>query len=420
MVYGDPGQQSAPKPSAPAAAAGTTEADDDVVSTILPSFATGESGPHQPKLDSKMTQPPKDYTEAALLRGMETAGRNIDDEELRLAMKENGIGRPSTRAAIIETLFKRNYIRRDKKRLLPTPTGIELIGLIKNPTLKSAELTGQWERKLRQIEKGELSSEAFLGELTQLVRDMVQEVQNERGGRMISAGSAESELRVKSEELRVDGAGPTKRTTASAPPSTLNSKPLTPNSLEKGLGACPACKTGHILRGKTAFGCARFREGCQFRLPTELLGKKFSDPQIKALLGKGRTPLMKGFVAGDGGKFDAALVLNARHEPELLPAAASTPSTATDPGQIPCPVCRLGTMLRGKAAYGCSRFRDDCQFRVPFEWGGKALTDTQMKQLLRRGETGVIKGFVSPKNGKKYDAALKIIEGRVGPVFGQA
>ena len=205
----------------------------------------------------------------------------------------------------------------------------------------------------------------------------------------------------------------------SGKPSLSRPKPLTLNSPEKGLGACPACNTGHILRGKTAFGCARFREGCQFRLPTELLGKKFSDPQIKALLGKGRTPLMKGFVAGDGGKFDAALVLNARHEPELLPAAASTPSTAADPGQIPCPVCRLGTMLRGKAAYGCSRFRDDCQFRVPFEWGGKALTDTQLKQLLRRGETGVIKGFVSPKNGKKYDAALKIIEGRVAPVFGQ-
>ena len=152
VVYGDPTQQTAPKPTPPAGANATgAEDNDDVVSTVLPSFTKGESGPHQPRLESKMTQPPKDYTEASLLRGMETAGRNIDDDELRLAMKENGIGRPSTRAAIIETLFKRNYIRRDKKRLLPTPTGVELIGLIRNPTLKSAELTGQWEKKLRQM-----------------------------------------------------------------------------------------------------------------------------------------------------------------------------------------------------------------------------------------------------------------------------
>ncbi|WP_239691782.1 topoisomerase C-terminal repeat-containing protein [Hymenobacter coccineus] len=147
-------------------------------------------------------------------------------------------------------------------------------------------------------------------------------------------------------------------------------------------------------------------------------GKKFSDPQIKALLSKGRTPIMKGFAGPDGQKFDAALGLDAQHQPVLLPAAESKPTTATDPGQIPCPVCKLGTMLRGSSAYGCSRFREDCQFRVPFAWGGKELTDTQLKQLLRRGETGVIKGFVSAKTGKKYDAALKVDEGRVVPVFG--
>ena len=150
VVYGDPTQQAAPKPApAPGAVGVPTEGDDDAVSTVLPNFVKGESGPHDPRLESKMTQPPKDYTEATLLRGMETAGRNIDDEELRQAMKENGIGRPSTRAAIIETLFKRNYIKREKKRIIPTPTGVELIGLIRNPTLKSAELTGQWEHKLR-------------------------------------------------------------------------------------------------------------------------------------------------------------------------------------------------------------------------------------------------------------------------------
>ncbi len=413
VVYGDPAQQAAPKP-APAAGekpGAPAPEEDDVVSTVLPAFIKGENGPHAPRLDSKTTQPPKDYTEASLLRGMETAGRNIDDEELRLAMKENGIGRPSTRAAIIETLFKRNYIRREKKRLLPTPTGIELIGLIRNPTLKSAELTGQWEHKLRQIERGELTSEQFLGELTGLVREMVQEVKTDASGRAVTSGSAETAPAPR------PGGGPAQPAAGGAAAKGKGQPPPTGGPPEKGLGPCPACQIGQVLRGKTAFGCARFREGCQFRLPVDMQGKKFSDPQIRALLAKGRTPLMKGFVGPDGQKFDAALGLDAQHRPVLLPAAESKPATPTDPGQIPCPVCRLGTMLRGSSAYGCSRFREDCQFRVPFAWGGKALTETQLKQLLRRGETGVIKGFVSAKTGKKYDAALKIDEGRVVPVF---
>ncbi|QKG53040.1 topoisomerase C-terminal repeat-containing protein [Hymenobacter sp. BRD67] len=356
-----------------------------------------------------MTQPPKDYTEASLLRGMETAGRNIDDEELRQAMKESGIGRPSTRAAIIETLFKRNYIRREKKRLLPTPTGVELIGLIRNPTLKSAELTGQWEKKLRQIERNELPSDQFLEELKGLVREMVQEVKLDRSGRAVTATSATS-----SQAAATPGS-PQK--VASPPASAVAGQKPAGAGPANGLGACPMCKVGHVLRGKTAFGCARFREGCQFRLPAEILGKKLSDSQVKSLLAKGRTQLIKGFVTGAGEKIDGALTLDARHQPELLPAAESKPTTATDPGQIPCPVCKLGTMLKGSSAFGCSRFREDCQFRVPFEWGGKKLTDAQLRQLLRRGETGVIKGFLSAKTGKKYDAALKVEEGRVVPVF---
>ena len=139
---------------------------------------------------------------------------------------------------------------------------------------------------------------------------------------------------------------------------------------------------------------------------------------MKALLAKGRTPVMKGFVGADGQKFDAAIGLDTAFQPTLQLVAESKPGATPDSGQIPCPVCKLGTMLKGKAAYGCSRFREDCQFRVAFEWGGKVLTETQLKQLLRRGETGVIKGFLSAKTGKKYDAALKVEDGRVVPVFG--
>ena len=143
---------------------------------VLPSFTKGESGPHTPGLTEKWTQPPKQYTEATLLRAMETAGKLVDDEELRDAMKENGIGRPSTRASIIETLFKRNYIRREKKNIVATTTGIELIGIIRNELLKSAELTGRWEKKLRDIERKEYDAKTFIAELKEMLQQIVNDV----------------------------------------------------------------------------------------------------------------------------------------------------------------------------------------------------------------------------------------------------
>ncbi|MBO5921419.1 MAG: DNA topoisomerase 3 [Bacteroidaceae bacterium] len=156
--------------------AGETTDDDKEKENILPEFTIGESGPHTPGLAEKWTQPPKNYTEATLLRAMETAGKLVEDEELRDAMKENGIGRPSTRAAIIETLFKRNYIRREKKNIVATPTGIELIGLIRNELLKSAELTGQWEKKLRDIEKRQYEAKTFIEELKAMLNEVVNDV----------------------------------------------------------------------------------------------------------------------------------------------------------------------------------------------------------------------------------------------------
>ncbi|MBR4482589.1 MAG: DNA topoisomerase III, partial [Paludibacteraceae bacterium] len=158
---------------------------------ILPEFTVGESGPHTPQLAEKMTQPPKYYTEASLLRAMETAGKTVDDDELRDLMKENGIGRPSTRAAIIETLFKRNYIVRDKKRILATQTGIELIDTIENELLKSATLTGMWEKKMRDIEHGTYSMETFMGELKDMVREVTLAVKASKGKAIISSQEAQ-------------------------------------------------------------------------------------------------------------------------------------------------------------------------------------------------------------------------------------
>ena len=156
--------------------AGEQADDKEEKENFLPSFTVGESGPHTPGLTEKWTQPPKHYTEATLLRALETAGKLVDNEELRDAMKENGIGRPSTRAAIIETLFKRNYIKREKKNIVATPTGIELIGTIRNELLKSAELTGQWEKKLRDIEKRQYEAKTFIEELKAMLNDVVRDV----------------------------------------------------------------------------------------------------------------------------------------------------------------------------------------------------------------------------------------------------
>mgnify|MGYP002946026232 FL=1 len=238
-----------------AAAADTDEAKAADEERTLPEFVKGESGPHRPDLAQKMTQPPKPYTEATLLRAMETAGRTVDNEELRDALKENGIGRPSTRAAIIETLFRRNYIRRQRKTLLATPTGVALIGIIKEELLKSAELTGIWERKLRLIEHGGYSAPQFIGELKDMVSDIVRQV------------LADNENR------RLDTAPDAARTLPPRLQAALRAEqaaegPAAPRPRRIRAGsACPACGQGKVIKGRTAYGCSRWKEGCTWRKP---------------------------------------------------------------------------------------------------------------------------------------------------------
>ncbi|MCQ2272416.1 MAG: DNA topoisomerase 3 [Bacteroidales bacterium] len=180
----DPGWRVVIKVEKETEKSGKNGSDDDEKNaevTTLPIFTIGEHGPHEPKLAEKWTKPPKPYTEATLLRAMETAGKLVDDDSLREAMKENGIGRPSTRAAIIETLFKRNYIKKERKSLEPTETGLELVRLIRNELLKSAELTGIWEKKLREIEQGKYPATQFIAELKQMVNEIVIQVLSDNG-----------------------------------------------------------------------------------------------------------------------------------------------------------------------------------------------------------------------------------------------
>lgn len=222
---------------------------------VLPLFTIGENGPHTPDLNEKWTQPPKLYTEATLLRAMETAGKLVDNDELRDALKENGIGRPSTRAAIIETLFKRRYIRKERKNLVATDTGIELIQLIHEELLKSAELTGIWEKKLREIEKKNYDARTFLEELKQMVCDLVHQVLSDSSNRRVTVTEATEEKKPqeKKKRERKPATSQTKKRTDTESSDSLIGTP------------CPLCGKGTLIKGKTAYGCSEWKNGCTFR-----------------------------------------------------------------------------------------------------------------------------------------------------------
>lgn len=246
------------------------EADED---KIMPAFVEGEKGPHEPFIHQGKTTPPKPYTEATLLRAMETAGKQVEDEEMRELLKDNGIGRPSTRANIIETLFRRRYIEKKKKNIIATPTGIDLIDTIQNELLKSAELTGDWERKLRLIEKGEYELDVFKKELFQMVRELTDEVifnSYRRTIQLVSEKPAEE---------------PKKERAPRKPKEKIALDTLD----------CPKCKSNKLMIGKTAIGCSNFKE-CGFKVPFEILNKKLTENQLIELITKGKTGVIKGIL----------------------------------------------------------------------------------------------------------------------------
>jgi DNA topoisomerase-3 len=259
---------------------------------LMPLFEEGESGPHEPRIHHGKTSPPKAYTEATLLRAMETAGKQVDDEELREMLKDNGIGRPSTRANIIETLFRRNYIERKKKNIFATQTGVDLIDTIQNELLKSPELTGNWERKLRLIEKGEYQMETFKQELIQMVIDITKEVKTNAYHKTISIATESNET-VKTEK-------PKKEAKPKVPKEDVIIEAL----------HCPKCKTQLLKKGSTAYGCANFKV-CGFKIPFEILGKSLSDKQVYDLLSKGQTAKIKGLqIPGSENLTEAKLIMD--------------------------------------------------------------------------------------------------------------
>ncbi len=265
-------QTSTPQPNNPQPSSSEDDDKRDEERT-LPTFVKGESGSHTPTLTEKWTTPPKYYTEATLLRAMETAGKFVDDETLRAALKENGIGRPSSRAGIIETLFKRHYIRRERKNLIATATGIELIDIIHEELLKSCELTGIWEKKLRDIEHKKYEAADFINELKQQVTEIVYDVLRDNSNRRVTITTDEDLKKAKKKKTAAPKKAAAKSAATSSTASTKNAaaspQPATsePSADDSIIGTtCPVCGKGTIIKGKTAYGCSNWKNGCTYRV----------------------------------------------------------------------------------------------------------------------------------------------------------
>jgi DNA topoisomerase-3 len=347
------------------------ETDDD---KVLPAFKEGEKGPHQPTLLEKMTKAPAYYTEASLLRAMETAGKQVDDDELRELMKANGIGRPSTRANIIETLFRRKYTYRRKKQVLPTELGIQLIDTIKNELLISAELTGQWEKRLKEIELGNDSPKPFIQDMKKMVDELVTEVRMENNVKRFTA-SANTSYPKSAGKSKVKKKTYKKSNKSSAPKVSMK---------------CPKCTKGIVVKGNARYGCSQYNSGCDFAVPFVFMDKKISDNQVKRLVEKGSTVKLKGFKSSDG-KVDGMIVIG--EDKQLLFNPVESPSAnvqkaSSKPAEMPtCPTCQKGKLIKGNAAYGCSLWKKGCNFKYSFvdikkKAAGKKLTKDLFLKII--------------------------------------
>ena len=349
----------------------TDDADDD--KQELPAFTVGDGGSHEPDMKSGETRPPRHYNENSLLAAMETAGRLVEDEELRDALKARGLGTPATRAAIIETLLRRRYIRRDKKALLATDLGRYLIALIQNPILKSPEMTGEWEARLHEIEAGGRDAASFMSEIEKFTRDVIDGSDRDR--------------------LDHDGIGP-----------------------------CPKCG-GDIVEGRRGFGCSKWRDGCDYVLWKEYEGHTIPQRQARELIQR-RISLRPVQLAGEA----VVLALNGEarlthiampqreHQRDAKPPKArpvkrpSVREPKTESAST-CPLC-ASRMVEKETSYSCAAWRTGCSFAIEKKIAGKKISKAMARKLLTKGRTQVLKGFTS-KSNKPFAARLKLEDGRV-------
>ncbi len=365
----------------------------------LPDFRPGESGPHEPLVRRGETTPPKSYTEASLLGAMETAGKLVDDDQLREALRERGLGTPATRAAIIEMLIHRGYIVRDQKILTATDPGRYLIALVQDRNLKSPELTGEWEASLRGIERGEGDPRRFMEEIVKYTREVI------RSG----------------ESLTTD---------------------------ESRLGDCPRCGRP-VIEGKRGFGCSGWRDGCPFVLWREFQGHSLTIEQIRTLLqhrvllsplpspDKDKVPVILQLLdSGDLSKIPVPVgkprgpaVRNARRSSsgrKGTRAANKAPAYKESPAESkadlhevslgPCPLCKANVVEQDKS-FRCRDWRNGCKFTIWKTIAGKRISARTAQALLRDGTSPKLKGFAS-KSGRSFDARLKLDGGEVRFDFG--
>jgi len=343
-----------------------TQADGDQEddNQMMPVMEEGESGPHEPEVISRMTKPPKRFTEATLLKRMETAGKLVDDEDMREAMKQRGLGTPATRAAIIETLIARKYVRRQKKQLLSTEAGRHLLTLIRDPRLLSAELTGDWEARLKEIESGKGDPEAFMEGIKEHARELVV------------------------------------------------SRTLTAE--EGGLGPCPLCE-GAVIEGRTDFGCSQWKQGCSFVITRDAAGATLDKALVRELLDLGHTLQAVPIKQEDGTPGLAMLHLSKNGE-ITAKAVKSGKKANGDKSLGTCPVCGGDVVVKPKL-YVCVNESKGCPLRIWKTMAKRTITQAMVKQLLTEGITEPITDFTS-KAGKPFTARLALKEGQVEMVFG--
>jgi DNA topoisomerase-3 len=367
----------------------------------LPVFKPGESGPHEPFVRRGETTPPKPYTEGTLLGAMETAGKLVDDEQLKEALKERGLGTPATRAAIIETLLQRGYIIREKKALAATDLGRYLIALVQDRGLKSPELTGEWEAKLREIERGRLDPRQFMTEIARYT------------GEVIRSGDAPA----------IDATR---------------------------LGDCPRCGRP-VIEGKRGFGCSGWRDGCSFVLWREQRGGPLGDDQIRELLqrrallrpvscdgtgeailaltdtgavteipvpsGRPQRPAGTSGRKRAGGRRTTTARVRERTENDSADAPATPRATGKPSGVLgPCPLCGA-EVIEQERAYGCTGRRGGCKFTIWKTIAGRRISSRTAQALLKQGRSPSLKGFAS-RSGKSFEARLKLDGGEVRFEFG--
>ncbi len=334
---------------------------------ILPVFVKDEKGEHEPLIKPGKTSPPKHYTEATLLAMMETAGKNCDDEELKEALKNKGLGTPATRASIIETLINRKYVLRQKKNLISTDSGKHLISLIPDERLKSADLTGEWENKLKKMEKGGYSADTFMKEIVDFTTQL----------------------------------------------KTISQKP---NFDVNKLGECPLCGKDAI-EGKKGIGCSAWKEGCKFSILNELYGIKITKEMFQQLLQNKQTAFFYPAKVNDV-VFDAQLRLEKDGTVTPIKIEAQMRKFAVKEPIAPCPLCN-GHVIELAKSYSCSEWRNGCPMVIWKTIAGKDITLAMAKKLLNKGETGILKGFTS-KAGKAFEVNLKLVSGKVVMDFDKA